>query len=66
MKYRFSPALRVDYVELKKYLEAGDELTKKELLEKCSGQVSFDLLQYLRELEFELIGKDNKDQLYIR
>lgn len=66
MKYRFSPALHVDYSDLKKFIEPGEELTKKELLEKCSGNVSFELLQMVREIEFDLIGKEKTGKLYLK
>ena len=66
MKYRFSPALNVNYNELKPFLEPGEELTKKEILDKCSGVVSLQVLQYLRELEFSLIGKEKNGRLYLR
>ncbi len=65
MKYKFSPALHIDYSELKDYVTEGDDLTKKELLEKCSGNISRELLQYIRELEFEQIGKSKDGELYI-
>ena len=66
MKYRFSPALHVDYTELKKFIEPGEELNKKELLEKCSGNISIELLQMVRELEFDLIGKEKSGNLYLK
>jgi hypothetical protein len=66
MKYRFSHALNIDYNELAGFVDVGEEMTKKELLEICSGQISFELLQYIRELEFERIGKDENNQLYLR
>lgn len=66
MKYKFSPALTIDYSELKQFIEPGEELTKKELLEKCSGIVSLQVLQYIRELEFEMIGKEKNGHLYLR
>ena len=66
MKYKFSPAINVNYNELKQFIEPGEELTKKEILEKCSGIVSLPVLQYIRELEFEMIGKEKKGRLYLR
>ncbi len=66
MKYKFSPALHIDYTELKDYVVEGEELTKKELLEKCSGNISRELLQYIRELEFDQIGKLKDGELYIK
>ncbi|MGZ5255812.1 MAG: hypothetical protein ACXWCT_15495 [Flavitalea sp.] len=66
MKYKFSPALHIDYNDLKDYVQQGEELTKKELLEKCCGNISRELLQYIRELEFDLIGKLKDGELYIK
>jgi len=44
----------------------GEELTKAELLEACSGIIPLELLQYVRELEFSFIGKEAGDELYLR
>jgi hypothetical protein len=66
MKYKFSPALNVDYSGLKEFIEPGEELTKKELLEKCSGNIDLQLLQFIRELEFDWIGKEKSGRLYLR
>ncbi len=65
MKYKFSKFLEVNYDPLKAYLEKGEELTKGELLEKCSGEIAYDLLQQVKELEFDKIGKTDKDELYL-
>lgn len=65
MKYKFSKFLAVNYDQLKRYVENGKELSKKEILEKCSGEIDYDLLQQIKELEFEKIGKTDKDELYL-
>ncbi|WP_018615667.1 hypothetical protein [Segetibacter koreensis] len=65
MRYQFSDFLEGNYDQLKPFLEAGEELSKKEILEKCSGEIDYDLLQQIKELEFEKIGKTDKDQLYL-
>ena len=66
MKYRFSRAIQVDYSPLKKFIASGEELNKAAMLEKCSGNISLDLLHYIKELEFDLIGKDRDGELYLR
>ena len=65
MKYQFSDFLEGNYDKLKPFLKVGEELSKKEILEKCSGEIDYDLLQQVKELEFEKIGKTDKDQLYL-
>jgi hypothetical protein len=40
-------------------------VTKKELIEKCSGEIRSELLKAIKELEFEKIGIDERDELYI-
>ena len=64
MKYRFPSSLEVDYNLLKQFLREGEELTKNAILERCSGNVPFELLQSLKELEFDKIGKE-KGELYL-
>jgi len=59
MKYKFSSSLQVDYKPLNEYVAEGEQLTKNEILEKCSGNISYDLFQFLKELEFQKIGKEN-------
>ena len=65
MKYRFQPSLTVDHNILKKFLAKGEEVTKLEILERCAGRIEIVLLQYLKELEFDRIGKDQQDELYL-
>ena len=65
MKYRFQPSLTVDHNALKKFLAKGEEITKVEILERCAGRVDIVLLQYLKELEFDWIGKDLQEELYL-
>lgn len=66
MKYKFSKAQSADYEKLKPFIERGHELTKSELLSRCSGAIDLQLLHYIKELEFEKIGRDNNDDLYLR
>jgi hypothetical protein len=65
MKYKFSKALNIDYSALKNFISENEELTKDELLEKCAGAIDYDLLQYVKELDFDKIGKDRKGDLYL-
>ncbi|MGE5521544.1 MAG: hypothetical protein ACM3VS_16585 [Candidatus Dadabacteria bacterium] len=65
MKYKFSSVLNSDYNALKEFIDEKEEVTKYEFLDKCSGKIPFDLLQLVRELEFEFIGKDEDGELYL-
>lgn len=65
MKYKFSSDLQMNYSELAKYIPDNKEITKEELLERCSGEISLDLLQSIKELEFSKIGKNKDEQLYL-
>jgi hypothetical protein len=65
MVYKFSDFLVLNYRELEKYLEINEELTKNELLQKCTGEISYDLLQSIKELVFIKIGKNTKGELFI-
>jgi hypothetical protein len=65
MIYKFSDFLQLNYRQLEKFLNEVDELTKNELLEKCTGEISYELLQSLKELEFSKIGKTAKGELYL-
>ncbi len=65
MIYKFSHDLELDYDELKPFLNDEEELTKDELLERCSGEVHYELLQSIKELVFEKIGKTPKGELYV-
>jgi hypothetical protein len=64
MKYKFSPALEVDYRPLKDCIAEGEELTKDDVIEKCSGKIPYELLQFVKELEFTKMGKENSE-LYL-
>lgn len=65
MKYKFPKSLDIDYAPLDKYLKEGETISKAALLERCAGEISLPLLNYLRELEFENIGKTQAGELYI-
>jgi hypothetical protein len=65
MIYKFSDTLNLNYNELEKFIDKKEELTKDELLEKCTGEISYNLLLSLKELVFAKIGKTAKGELYI-
>lgn len=65
MKYKFSAYLDIDYSTLKKFVPANEEVTKEELIEKCSGEIDADLLKAIKKIEFMKIGIDKDDELYI-
>ncbi len=65
MIYKFSKVLELDYDVVKSYMTDEEELTKQELIERCSGEIDFITLQSLKELIFERIGKTAKGELYI-
>jgi len=65
MIYKFSDFLQLNYRELEKFLNEEDELDKNELLEKCTGEINYELLQSIKELEFSKIGKTSKGELYL-
>jgi hypothetical protein len=65
MIYKFSTFLELNYRQLEPFIEGNEELTKNELLEKCAGEISYELLQSLKELEFTKIGKSVEGELYI-
>ncbi len=65
MIYKFSDDLNLDYSELNKFIAVGETLTKEELLEKCTGEISFELLQSLKELVLSKIGKTAKGELFL-
>jgi len=58
--------LDVDYEPLSAFLTEEEELTKEKILERAAGQISYDLLQQVKELEFQYIGKTAEGSLYIR
>jgi hypothetical protein len=65
MIYKFSDFLRLNYSHIARFIETNEVLTKNELLEKCVGEISYDLLQSLKELVFSKIGKTPKGELFI-
>jgi len=64
MIYKFADDLNLNYSQLEKYIDKK-ELSKNELLEKCTGEIDYDLLQSLKELVFAKIGKTPKGELYV-
>ena len=65
MIYRFSQFLELNYDEITHYLNDEEELTKDEILERCTGEVDYDILQSLKEMVFTKIGKTPKGELYL-
>jgi hypothetical protein len=65
MKYKFPDSLIVDYHPLKEFVDEGQEISKDELLERSAGNIPITLLQAVKELEFDFIGK-SADELYLR
>ena len=65
MIYKFSDFLSLNYKQLDKFLTDEDELTKNELLECCAGEIDYELLQSIKELHFEKIGKTALGELYL-
>lgn len=65
MIYRFSTFLELNYTQLDRFLNDEEELTKDEILERCSGEINYELLQSIKELSFEKIGKTPRGQLYL-
>lgn len=65
MVYKFSDFLELNYSQLAQFIDGNEELTKNELLEKCAGEISYELLQNLKELAFSKIGKNAEGELYI-
>lgn len=65
MIYKFSEFLELNYSQLEQFVKEGEQLTKNELLEKCAGEINYDLLQSLKELAFSKIGKTAKGELFL-
>jgi hypothetical protein len=65
MNYKFSEYLRLNYQQIASLLNDEEELDKKEILERCSGEIEYDVLQSLKELVFTRIGKTPKGELYL-
>lgn len=66
MKYRFPGILESDFSAIKKFIKEKQEITKEELLEKCTGKIDLDLLQNLKSISFSVIGKDENGELYLK
>jgi hypothetical protein len=65
MIYKFSNFLDLNYSQLEKYLDNKEPLTKGELLEKCSGEIDYNLLQSLKELSFSRVGKTDQGEIFL-
>jgi hypothetical protein len=65
MNYKFSDYLRLNYQQIASLLNDEEELDKKEILERCTGEIEFETLQSLKELVFSKIGKTPKGELYL-
>lgn len=65
MIYKFSDYLELNYHLLEKFINNKEVLTKNELLQKCIGDIDYDLLQSLKEMEFSRIGKTEKGEIYL-
>ncbi len=65
MKYKFSSFLNIDYSPLYDFVPEEEEIIKQELLDLCSGEVERTLFQAIKEIEFNKIGRDEDDDLYV-
>jgi hypothetical protein len=65
MIYKFSEFLRLDYSALADFLNDEEELYKDEILERCTGEIDYHVLQSLKELQFKKIGKTPKGEIYL-
>lgn len=65
MIYKFSDFLELNYHQVEEFIKPHEELTKNELLEKCTGEINYEVLQSLKELAFSKIGKTAKGELYL-
>ena len=65
MIYKFSQFLELNYDQLTRFLDDEEELTKDEILQRCTGEIDYDVLQSLKELIFSKIGKTPKGELYV-
>lgn len=65
MIYKFSQDLQLDYEQVAHFLNDEEELTKNEILQRCSGEVDYYVLQSIKELVFAKIGKTPKGELYL-
>ncbi|MCW3111420.1 MAG: hypothetical protein JWQ09_5926 [Segetibacter sp.] len=65
MIYKFSDFLQLNYSQLEQFIENNEELSKNEILERCTGEINYDILQSLKELVFSKIGKTAAGELYL-
>ena len=65
MIYKFSQDLQLNYEQVTQFLNDEEELTKEEILQRCTGEIDYDVLQSLKELEFAKIGRTPKGELYL-
>lgn len=65
MTYKFSEYLELNYLCLRDFLNDEEELTKDEILQRCTGEINYELLLSLKELIFEKIGKTPKGEIYL-
>ncbi len=65
MIYKFSQVLELNYDALKNFMTDEEELTKEELIQRCSGEIDYTTLQSIKELVFDKIGKTAKGELYL-
>lgn len=65
MIYKFSEFLRLNYNQLAEFLDDSEELKKGEMLERCTGEIDFYILQSLKEMVFDRIGKTPAGEVYL-
>ena len=65
MIYKFSNFLNLHYEELENFIAVNEQLSKEQILERCTGEISYELLQSLKELVFDKIGKTAVNEIYI-
>jgi len=65
MNYKFSEYLQLNYKQIANLINDEEELSKKEILERCTGEIDYEVLQSLKELIFAKIGKTPKGELYL-
>lgn len=65
MNYKFSDYLELNYQPIAGLINDEEELDKKEILDRCTGEVDYEVLQSLKELVFSKIGKTPKGELYL-
>lgn len=57
--------MNMDYRALYDFVPDGEEITKQDLLDRCSGEIERTLFQAVKEIEFHKIGKDQDNELYV-